>query len=124
MACAQPPTFTGGPQSGPLGFEDQETLGVSMGYGDERAVAAERLMQAFYLYARTVTRARSGLFERLRPRRRRTRPMPTTDLGGGVRLFDGQVTVAEAAEVQRDPALAMRALRPAQLACADSALCA
>ena len=73
-----------------LGFEDQEALAVSMGYGDERAVAAERLMQAFYLHARTVTRARSSLFERLRPGRRRTRPRPTTDLGGGVRMFDGQ----------------------------------
>ncbi len=92
-----------------LGFEDQEALGVSMGYGDDCAVAAERLMQSFYLCARTVTRARSGLFERLRPRRRRTKPMPMTDLGGGVRQFDGHITVAEAAEVQRDPALAMRA---------------
>jgi [protein-PII] uridylyltransferase len=92
-----------------LGFEDQEALAVSMGYGDDRALAAERLMQAFYLCARTVTRVRSSLLERLRPQRRRDKPVPTVELGGGVQMFDGQVTIAGSAEAQKDPALALRA---------------
>jgi [protein-PII] uridylyltransferase len=92
-----------------LAFEDQEALAVAMGYGDDRARAAERLMQAFYLYARTVTRARSSLFERLRPERRRTKPGVTTVLGGGVQMFDGKITVGGASEIQKDPAVAMRA---------------
>ncbi len=92
-----------------LGFEDQESLAVAMGYGDDRAFAAERLMQAFYLCARTVTRARSSLFERLRPQRRRVKPVPTVDLGGGVHLFDGHVALAGVAELQKEPVIALRA---------------
>jgi [protein-PII] uridylyltransferase len=91
-----------------LGFEEQEALAVAMGYGDDRARAAERLMQDYYLHARTVTRARESLFERLRPPRRRGRTV-TADLGDGVHLFDGHVTIAGTAELQAQPALAMRA---------------
>src|SRR5580704_11790373 len=32
-----------------LGFEDQEALAVAMGYGEDRSLAAERFMQAFYV---------------------------------------------------------------------------
>ena len=94
-----------------LGFEEQEGLAVAMGYGDDRARAAERLMQDYYLHARAVTRARESLFERFKPARRRASrgERAAADLGGGVHLFDGQVTVAGIAELQADPALAMRA---------------
>ncbi len=91
-----------------LGFEDQEILAVDMGYGADRARAAEGLMQAYYLSARTITRARESLFERLRPARRRSRPSASVDLGGGVQLFDGHVSIV-GADLQEDPALAMRA---------------
>jgi [protein-PII] uridylyltransferase len=90
-----------------LGFEEQEALGVAMGYGEDRARAAERLMQDYYLHARVVTRAREQLFRRLEPQRRRAKAT-TSDLGGGVHLFDGQVTIAGVAELVADPALAMR----------------
>jgi [protein-PII] uridylyltransferase len=90
-----------------LGFEEQEALAVAMGYGADRARSAERLMQDYYLHARTVTRARESLFPRLLPQRRRGKAV-TADLGGGVHLFDGQVTIA-AADLQGDPALALRA---------------
>jgi [protein-PII] uridylyltransferase len=79
-----------------------------MGYGDDRARAAERLMQDYYLHARAVTRARESLFERLKPARRRAKGV-TADLGGGVHLFDGHVTIAGSVELAADPALAMRA---------------
>ena len=92
-----------------LGFEDQEALAVAMGYGDDRAFAAERFMQAFYLCARTVARARARLFERLRPQRRRGKPSATLDLGGGVHLFDGHVALAGVAELQSEPVIALRA---------------
>jgi [protein-PII] uridylyltransferase len=91
-----------------LGFEDQEALAIAMGYGADRALAAERLMQDYYLHARAVSRARGGLLERLRPMRRKTKPTPTIDLGKGVRLFDGHVTMAAAQDLPNDPALAMR----------------
>ncbi len=91
-----------------LGFEDQEALAVAMGYGDDVARAAERMMQEYYLNARAATRARASLIERLRPSRRRTKASATVDLGGGVRLFDGYVTISSNAELTEDPALAMR----------------
>jgi [protein-PII] uridylyltransferase len=94
-----------------LGFEDQEALARAMGYGDDRALAAEKLMQAFYLFARRATRARASLLERLRPRRRRSgRPAARVDLGKGVLLFDGHVSIGGSIELQKDPALAMRAM--------------
>jgi [protein-PII] uridylyltransferase len=92
-----------------LGFEDQEALGVAMAFGDDRAQAAERLMQTFYRQARIVTRARANLLERLRPPRKRMRPAPPVDLGGGVQLFDGHVSIADSAELDSDPALSLRA---------------
>ena len=93
-----------------LGFEEQEALAVAMGYGDDRVLAVERFMQAFYLRARTVTRARTALFERLRPPARRHGRAPlTADLGGGVLLFDGQVTIGAQVELQETPVLALRA---------------
>ena len=98
----------GGRKADRLGFEDQEALAVAMGYGDDRARAAERLMQDYYVQARIVTRARESLFDRLRPARRRART-PPSDLGGGVRLFDGHVTIAGISELQAEPVVAMRA---------------
>jgi [protein-PII] uridylyltransferase len=92
-----------------LGFEDQEALARALDYGDDRAEAAEKFMQAFYLYARRATRARASLLERLRPRRRR-KPVPRVDVGKGIHLFDGQVTIAGSIELQQDPGLAMRAI--------------
>jgi [protein-PII] uridylyltransferase len=90
-----------------LGFEEQEGLAVAMGYGDDRARAAERLMQDYYLHARAVSRARASLLERLRPTHRRKAPA-AVDVGHGVHLFDGHVTIAGSGELQHDPALAMR----------------
>jgi [protein-PII] uridylyltransferase len=90
-----------------LGFEEQEAIAMAMGYGDDRARAAERLMQDYYLHARAVTRARESLFERLRPPRRRGKVV-ASDLGQGVHVFDGQVTVASTAELSNDPGLSLR----------------
>jgi [protein-PII] uridylyltransferase len=99
----------GGRKADRLGFEEQEALAVSMGYGRDRARAAERLMQDFYVNARAATRARASLLERLRPPRRRARPAAAVDVGGGVQLFDGYTTFVDSAELQADPGLAMRA---------------
>jgi [protein-PII] uridylyltransferase len=90
-----------------LGFEDQEALALSMGYCGDRARAAERLMQVYYLRARAAARARASLLERLRPRRRRGRSV-AVDAGGGVQLFDGHAALADEAELKESPALAFR----------------
>jgi [protein-PII] uridylyltransferase len=91
-----------------LAFDDQEALGVAIGYSADRAQAAERLMQTFYRHARTTTRARANLLERLRPARKRVRPPSAIDLGAGVQLFDGHVTLSDSAELEGDPALSLR----------------
>ncbi len=73
---------------------------------EARAEAAERLMQDYFGHARVISRAREALLLRAKPPKRRGRPVET-DLGGGVRLFDGQVTLDPQA-LTRDPALALR----------------
>ncbi len=117
-----------------LTFEEQESLAVAMGYGTalatcggsaaapphppqpkttmalgtDRARAAEELMQQYYVYARVISRARERLLERAIPLRRRHRPSDM-DLGRGVRLFDGQISIAGISELAQDPVIALRA---------------
>ncbi len=102
-----------GRRSDRLTFDEQETIAVEMGYagaedGDAaRHAAAERLMQEYYLQARVVSRSRERILHRATPPRRRGRQIET-DLGGGVRMFDGHVTVGGVGELASVPALAFR----------------
>ncbi len=102
-----------GRRSDRLTFDEQESVAVEMGYLREkdgesaRAAAAERFMQDYYVQARVITRSRERILHRSTPPRRRGRQVET-DLGGGVRLFDGHVTIAGTAELIQDPALALR----------------
>jgi [protein-PII] uridylyltransferase len=98
-----------------LSFDEQEAIAVELGFGDsaDRASAAERFMQEHYRHAAVVSRAREQLLERARPPKRRTKSVAgdgtaPVELGLGVHLFDGQVTIAGAAELHADPALALR----------------
>ncbi len=98
-----------------LTFEEQEIIAVELGYAPNatepsdaaRAAAAERFMQDYYLHARVVTRARERLLDRATPPKRRGKPQEV-DLGDGLRLFDGQLTIAGTSELASDPALALR----------------
>ena len=96
-----------GRRSDRLSFEDQEHVATTLGYEGDRHEAAERFMQDYYLHARVISRARDRLFERVRPPRRRGKPIEA-DLGDGVRMFDGQVTVQATSALADDPALAFR----------------
>lgn len=119
-----------GRKSDRLTFDRQEAIAVALGYGrrgsggegadrtsdaDEatsslppeiRAEAAERFMQDYFGHARVVSRAREALLLRAKPERRRRRPVEV-DVGAGVRLFDGHVTL-DPQRLSRDPALALR----------------
>ena len=117
-----------GRRSDRLTFDEQESLALAMGYGGadgadanqsgsraaydaaprDRATAAERFMQDYYLHARAVSRGRERILLRATPVKKRGRPVEV-DLGSGVRLFDGQVTIAGVQELAMDPALALRA---------------
>lgn len=106
-----------GRKSDRLTFDQQEAIAAELGYvtaadgeapsESARAAAAERFMQDYFGHARVVSRARETLFLRSVPPRRRGKPVEV-DLGGGVRLFDGQVSV-DPQSLQADPALALRA---------------
>lgn len=73
---------------------------------ETRAAAAERFMQDYFGHARVVSRARESLLLRATPPKRRGR-RPEIDLGDGIRLFDGHVTLG-AEDLERDPAIALR----------------
>jgi len=104
-----------GRKSDRLTFDQQESIALEMDYAkataadaqEERAAAAERFMQDYFGHARVVSRARDSLLLRATPPRRRGRPVEI-ELGDGLRLFDGQVTV-DPARLADDPALALRA---------------
>jgi [protein-PII] uridylyltransferase len=119
-----------------LTFDEQESLALAMGYagplasgkvadveavGDQdRALAAERFMQDYYLHARAVTQGRERILLRATPAKKRGKPegassifpwrVPHTevDLGRGVRLFDGHVTIVGVPELAADPVTALR----------------
>src|SRR5262249_41558287 len=107
-----------GRRSDRLTFEEQETVAREMGYGDRvgsvpddgvalSGAMVETFMSDYYRHARTITRAREQIITRATPRVGRKRPHEE-DLGAGLRTFDGQITVADPAELARDPSLALR----------------
>ena len=67
----------------------------------------ETFMSDYYRHARIITRAREQIIARATPRVGRKRPHEE-DLGRGLRIFDGQITIADADELATDPALALR----------------
>ncbi len=122
-----------------LTFDEQESLAVAMGYAGpearakahdpgelssdetrDRAHAAERFMQDYYLHARAVTQGRERILLRATPAKKRGKPEGASsifpwrvphadvDLGSGVRLFDGHVTIVGVPELAADPVVALR----------------
>lgn len=114
-----------GRRSDRLTFDKQETCAAALGYGGDRGEgeappvqsveggeAVEHMMSEYYRSARTISRALEMVLTRATPvlvRRRRHEE----DLGGGVRLFDGSVTLADPEQLRGDPALSLRALAAA-----------
>jgi [protein-PII] uridylyltransferase len=106
---------TAGRRNDRLTFDAQEAIGVALGFEpsgvedpvDRRALAAEALMQAYYRRAHAVSRACERILDRVRPRRRRGKPVEVA-IEPGVRRFDGTVAVDDVESLERDPALALR----------------
>lgn len=98
-----------------LTFDAQEAIGVALGFEpehiedpvDRRGLAAEALMQSYYRKAHAVSRSCERILDRVRPRRRRGKPVEAV-LEPGIRRFDGAIAVDDVEGLQRDPALAMR----------------
>jgi [protein-PII] uridylyltransferase len=94
-----------GRRSDRLTFDLQEELCRELGYGDDGA-AVETMMSDYYRHARAVSRAREVILHRAgTPPRKRLRE---EDLGTGLKMFDGQLTLGDPAQLVDDPSLAMR----------------
>ncbi len=95
-----------------LTFEEQEAIAAELDYGSEPS-SVERFMQDYYQHARAVVRGCERILSLAMPSpKRRLRPHEM-DLGGGVRSFDGQITMTAATDLHTDPALALRVYRTA-----------
>ncbi len=97
-----------GRRSDRLVFDEQELLAVLLGYG-EGGDAVERMMSEHYRAARAITRGVSMMLSRASLFGDRRRPKDE-DLGEGVRLFDGAVTLADTSRLAAEPALSLRIL--------------
>lgn len=96
-----------GRRSDRLTFDEQETCAQVLGHGPGGGEAVEHMMSEYYRSARTISRGLEMILTRTTPtltRRRRHEE----DLGGGVRLFDGCVTLSDPERLRADPALALR----------------
>jgi len=97
-----------GRRSDRLTFDEQETIASVLGYGDG-GEAVEKLMSAYYRSARSISSARETMLLRAAPVLGRKKPREE-DLGGGVRMFDGCITLSNLDLLARDPAVALRML--------------
>ena len=95
-----------GRRSDRLTFDEQESIAVLLGYGDE-LYAVEHMMSAYYRAARTISRSLDMILLRAAPMLTRRKPRDE-DLGSGVRLFDGSATMSDPELLRSDPALALR----------------
>jgi [protein-PII] uridylyltransferase len=91
-----------------LTFEDQEEIAVQLGFVDGVTLAVEQFMQAYYRHARAVAQTVDRMLVRARPERKREGRAHAQELGGGVAVWDGQVTLASTEALASDPALALR----------------
>lgn len=97
-----------------LTFEEQEAIAAELDYGSEPS-SVERFMQDYYQHARAVVRGCERILSLATPTPKRKLRPHEMDLGGGVRAFDGQITMTSAADLHTDPALALRVYRTAMM---------
>ncbi|HJL19756.1 MAG TPA: [protein-PII] uridylyltransferase [Sandaracinaceae bacterium LLY-WYZ-13_1] len=90
-----------------LTFEDQEEIAVQLGFVPGVTLAVEQFMQAYYRHARVVEQTAERMLTRAR-HVTRSGPARKEDLGDGLLLFDGQVTMHESERLADDPVLALR----------------
>ena len=97
-----------------LNFDEQEAIAHALGFTGSLREAVERMMRDYYRAARTVSRFRDMIMARARPQLRRRKPV-NKDLGDGLQLFDGEVTVARSNLIFERPLVALQAVAAAVL---------
>jgi len=102
-----------GRRSDRLTFAMQELLAQDLGYAppgvedDALGPYVEAFMSDYYRQARTISRLREQILARALPRRR-GKARAGIDLGDGLRSIEGQIALAEEADLASRPALAFR----------------
>lgn len=106
-----------GRRSDRLTFDQQAPVARALGYGREPAPGedpvevegpmVEAFMSDYYRHARTVSRARELVVSRATPPLLRRKPREE-DLGAGLKVFEGHVSLSDPAQLAIDPPLALR----------------
>ncbi len=94
-----------GRRSDRLSFDRQEQIADALGYGTGSA-GVERFMSEYYRNARILSRTREMIVGRAMPPPKR-RPHEVS-IGGGLKLINDTVTLADPAALPTEPALALR----------------
>lgn len=95
-----------GRRSDRLSFDRQERLAIDLGYGTG-GQGVERFMSDYYRHARALTKTREMIISRALPPP--TRKPRAYSLGRGLKLINGEVTLAHPGALETEPALALRA---------------
>jgi [protein-PII] uridylyltransferase len=95
-----------GRRSDRLSFDRQERLAIDLGYGTGGA-GVERFMSEYYRNARALTTAREMIVARAMPPP--TRKPRAVSIGQGLKLINGEITLAQPETLEDQPALALRA---------------
>ena len=90
-----------------LTFEHQESVAAALGFGTERD-AAEHFMTRYYGHASAVKKHAGLVLERARQARRPRRPAPSRRVDDHFRVFDGHLTIDDAALFEKAPREVMR----------------
>ena len=94
-----------GRRSDRLSFDRQETLAKDLGFGTGGA-GVEQFMSVYYRNARVIARARELILQRSEPPPKR-KPRERV-IGNGLKLTNDQVSIVDPAELEAEPALALR----------------
>ena len=94
-----------GRRSDRLSFDRQEALAKDLGFGTGGA-GVEQFMSVYYRNARVIARARELILQRSEPPPKR-KPRERL-IGNGLKLTNEQVSIVDPAELEAEPALALR----------------
>jgi [protein-PII] uridylyltransferase len=98
-----------------LGFDVQETIAVTFGYGGEGLeLPVERFMSDYYRHARAIQNYSSLVIEQCQQRVSRPRRRKVREVEGGFRIAEGQLEIPHARQLREDPVQLLQAFAVAQ----------
>ena len=98
-----------------LGFDVQETIAVTFGYGGEGLdLPVERFMSDYYRHARAIENYSSLVVEQCQQRVSRPRRRKVREVEGGFRIAEGQLEIPHARQLRENPVQLLEAYAVAQ----------